>query len=306
MLPGVKVGPQSWKTILKDYRPKCVEVWYRTDWEDSYAEVFAFMSRKNIPAGLHFWGMLPRDVTPNFAFPDPDVRRPSVAMVKKAIDVASRHGLRYVNIHPGSYQLARMNLDRLFMRPIRERSISPREGEKILFENIAELHAYAKRRGTSLLIETLPKREPMHWRNLVQGRLRTQDMLNVGVSVIEKLADRGYFICNDLCHTAMDIISDDRERLYQTLFEKTKRLASQTRLVHINTLPPPFNGTDGHLGIRRQDFTEDVFPSREQMKQLLSLFVDREDIWVIPEPFADQVENTLALAALLEEIRIKR
>jgi hypothetical protein len=85
--------------------------------------------------------------------------------------------------------------------------------------------------------------------------------------------------------------------------EKTKKLALQTRLVHINTMPPPFNGTDGHLGILDKDFKKDVFPSREQIKLLLSSFSDRKDVWVIPEPFLDHVENTKALIKLIEEIK---
>ena len=302
MITGIKVGPLTWKRLLRKYRPGICEVWFRADWLDRYSGLFAFLQKKGISAGLHFWGILADGIAPNFAFPDRDVRGPSVELVKRSIDTANQHGFLYVNIHPGSYRLSRVNLDRLYFRPIPGREVSDSDGNAVLHENIKELDAYAKDRGVVFLTETLPAREPMHWRDLIKGRLQTQDLRNVQVSQLIALAQQGFFICNDLCHTAMDVVSDDRDFLFQQLLEKTILLSKQTRLIHTNTMPPPFNGTDGHLGIRKQDFTEQVFPSREQMKQLLSLFVDRDDVWVIPEPYSDQVDNTAALEELLEEI----
>jgi hypothetical protein len=303
MIAGIKVGPLTWKRILHDYRPGICEVWFRVDWLDRYSDLFAFLRRDGIPAGLHFWGILADGIAPNFAYPDEEIRRSSVELVKRSIDTAVHNGFLYVNIHPGSYRLSRVNLDRLFFRPIPGREVSEATGSMVLHENIKELDTYAQKLGVHLLTETLPAREPMHWRSLIKGRLKTQDMRNVPVSQMVRLAQQGFFICNDLCHTAMDVVSDDRDFLFQQLLEKTKLLSDKTRLIHVNTMPPPFNGTDGHLGIRKQDFTEEVFPSREQMKQLLSLFVDRDDVWVIPEPFSDHIENTKALEELLEEIK---
>ena len=302
MIAGIKIGPRNWKEILSSYSPSCCEVWFRADRVSLYEAMFSELRERCIPTGLHFWGILPGGIQPNFAFPDEDVRKPSLALVKACIDVASEHDFTYVNIHPGSYRLSRVNLDRLFMRPIQGRETTPDAGNLVLAENMQELSEYAQKCGVLFLVETIPAREPMHFRDLTSGRRRSQDMRNVPVSELVKLTQQGFFVCNDFCHTTMDIISDDREFLFRELFRKTKRLAPQTKLVHLNTLPPPFNGTDGHLGIRRQDFTEDVFPTREQIKQLLSLFVDRDDVWVIPEPFSDHVDNTTALEELLEEI----
>jgi sugar phosphate isomerase/epimerase len=303
MIPGIKFGPRNWKEILKDYRPKVCEIWFRIDWVDRYEEMFAYLRREKIRTGLHFWGMLPGGIAPNFAFPDSDIRKPSVKLVKDTIDVASKFKFHYVNIHPGSYHLAKLNLDRYYMRPVTGRKTTPDEGEKALYENIASLDSYAKKRGVLLLTETIACREPMHWRDLIEGRKKTQDIQNVPVSAVETLAKKGFFVCNDFCHTAADIISSDREYIFKKLLEKTKRLEPQTKLIHVNTMPPPFNGTDGHLGILKQDFENDVFPSRKQLKKLLSLFVGRADVWAIPEPFSDHIENTLALDKLLEETK---
>lgn len=302
MTSGIKVGPRTWKTILKDYRPQACEVWFRIDWFDRYQEMFAFLQRQKIQTGLHFWGILSGGIMPNFAFPDKDIGATSVKLVKQTIDIASKHNFHYVNIHPGSYQLAKLNLDKYFMRPVPGRETTIKEGNSVLYENIANLNSFAKKRGVLLVTETIPSMEPMHWRDLIAGRKKTQDIYNVPVKVVEKLADQGFFICNDFCHTAADVISNDRNYLFKKLMEKTKKLALQTRLIHVNTMPPPFNGTDGHLGILKQDFENDVFPSREQLKKLLSLFVDRNDIWAIPEPFSKHVENTKALVKLIEEI----
>ncbi|MCH7951922.1 TIM barrel protein [Patescibacteria group bacterium] len=305
MIPGIKVGPRTWKTILKDYHPQVCEVWFRIDWVDRYKAMFAFLRREKIPTGLHFWGILPGGIAPNFAFSDREIRDPSVELAKRTIDVASAHEFRYVNIHPGSYRLTRIDFDRECMRPVSGRETTSQEGNAVLFENTSLLHEYAQKRGVLFLVETIPAKEPMHWRDLVKGRLRTQDMRNVPVSVVEDLAAKGFFVCNDFMHTAMDVISDDRTYLFDQLFNTSKRLTRQTRLIHVNTMPPPFNGTDGHLGILKKDFAEDVFPSREQLKSLLSLFVDRDDVWAIPEPFSNHAENTKALEVMLEEISVK-
>lgn len=306
MIPGIKIGPDSWKKILSKYHPKCVEVWFRIDWVDRYNDMFSYLQRKNIRVGLHFWGMLPGEIMPNFAFPDPDIRNPSINLVKKSIDVASHHGFRYVNIHPGSYRLSRIDFERECMRLVNKRKTTTSAGNEVLFENINLLHEYAKKRNTLLFTETIPTREPMNWKDLENGRLNTQDMRNVPVAVVESLAKKGYFICNDFMHTAMDEISDDRDYLFRQLFNKTKRLLKQTKLIHVNTSPPPFNGSDGHLGIRNKDFTGDVFPTREQYKKLLALFINRNDVWAIPEPFSDHIENTKALIEIIEEIKEER
>jgi sugar phosphate isomerase/epimerase len=302
MIPGIKIGPDSWKTILSKYKPKCVEVWFRVDWVDRYQEMFSYLHRKKIKAGLHFWGMLSDGIMPNFAFPDKDIRKPSVELVKQTLDISAEHGFHYVNIHPGSYRLSKIDFDRECMHPVANRETSSTEGDRVLFENISVLNDYAEQRGTQLLVETIPSREPIHWRDLIKGRLKTQDMRNVPVKIIERLARDNIFICNDFMHTAMDEVSEDRVYLFKQLFHKTKRLQKQTKLLHINTSPPPFNGSDGHLGIRRQDFKMDVFPTRKQYKKLLALFINRDDVWAIPEPFSDHVENTEALIELLDEI----
>jgi len=148
----------------------------------------------------------------------------SLELVKKNIDVASNNGFSYVNIHPGSYILVELNLDKQFMRPIKGRKTSPSEGEKVLFENIGIFDEYAKKQGVNLFVETIPSREPEHWRDLVKGRLKAQETENVPVSVVEKLAKLSYFICNDFMHTAMDEIADDRDYLFKKLFNKSKRL----------------------------------------------------------------------------------
>jgi len=303
MQVGIKVGPTTWKAFLSVYRPQVCEVWFRIDWLDRYAELFAYLRKHEIPAGLHFWGNLAGNVMPNFAFPDRDVRDSSLELVRKTIDVACEHGFRYVNIHPGSYRLSTIDLEQLSMLPVGGRITSPRIGARVLIENISQLHSYATSRNVMLLVETLPCREPMNFKDLAKGRLRTQNMENVPLATVEKLAKKGFFVCNDFCHTAMDVISDDREFLFSKLLSKTKRLAAQTRLVHVNTMLPPFNGTDGHLGILEEDFKNRVFPSREQLRALLSVFSEREDVWAVPEPFSRNVENSRALEEMLKVFR---
>ncbi len=302
MVPGIKIGPQSWKGILSEFRPHCCEVWFRVDWIAQYQEMFAFLKKESLPTGLHFWGILPGGIMPNFAFPEKEVRKKSLQLVKNTIDIASSYGFYYVNIHPGSYFLEELDLDRSQMRIIDGRITTSEEGRTVLIDNIQELHDYSSKQKVHLFTETIPSREPDHWRDMIKGRSKTHNPHNVPVSMLEHLAKLGLFITNDFCHTAADVISDNRDHLFQELFSKTKRLAPQTKLVHLNTMPEPFNGTDGHLGIRNEDFENDVFPTRDQLKQLLRLFKDRDDVWAIPEPFDHHIDNSKALEALLEEL----
>lgn len=306
MIPGIKIGPQSFQAILDKYTPRVCEVWFRVDWENEYRQMFSRLKKEKVATGLHFWGILPKGVMPNFAFDSETVRKQSIELVKKTIEIAAKHGFSYVNIHPGSYLLLTLDLDKACMCLIEGQETAPEKGKKILLENLNELNLFAKSREVKLLVETLPSREPENYKDLVKGRLKTFDVKNVNLLQMVELAEQGVFICNDFCHTAAEIISDDRDYLFAKLLTNSKKLAKQTKLLHVNTMPPPFNGTDAHLGILNKDFNKGVFPDKEQLKQLLSLFVDRDDVWVIPEPYADHVENTLALIRLLEEIEKER
>jgi hypothetical protein len=303
MKAGIKFGPANWKKILHNYFPECCEVWFRVEWLDKYKEMFSFLKKEQIPTGLHFWAVLSDKVMPNFAYPEPTIRVNSVALLKKTIDIAAKNNFSYVVFHPGSYHLTRIDFSKSCMTNIDNRSTTKKTGEKILIENLLTLRDYAVENKINLYVETLPSREPQHWRNLSSGRLKTHNSANISIKTFYKLAKLGISICNDICHTSSDVISDDINYLFSQLFNKTNRLAAQTKLIHVNTMLPPFNGTDQHCGLLDKDFSKkEIFPSKSQYIKLLRLFKERDDVWVIPEPMSKHIENTKALLNLLEEV----
>jgi hypothetical protein len=128
---------------------------------------------------------------------------------------------------------------------------------------------------------------------------------NMSLELMKKLVKEGITIANDFIHTAM---APDykwpvsREEMWRVLFDFTEETAESTDLLHVNTLLPPYNGTDSHDGITDGDFKRRVFPNRDQLKRLLSLFKDRDDVYLIPEPKENMRENHLALKKILSEL----
>ena len=119
-------------------------------------------------------------------------------------------------------------------------------------------------------------------------------------SLIRRAQLDGISITNDFCHTFADEFDKPVEQLWQALWEKTRTLAPQTRLLHINTTIPPYNGTDTHNGITAADFQlPGVFPTKEKLIQLLQLFNHRHDVWAINEPSTDHAGNYFSLKNLL-------
>ena len=65
--------------------------------------------------------------------------------------------------------------------------------------------------------------------------------------------------------------------------DAASRLAPYTRHVHLSTLVPPCNGTDGHSGFLPGDYGAGAIPYRKQLLALLEPFV-QTGAWLIPEP----------------------
>jgi hypothetical protein len=67
----------------------------------------------------------------------------------------------------------------------------------------------------------------------------------------------------------------------------------------------PFDGRDSHDGLTPEDFAQGVFPHREHVKELLSLFANREDVYAVPEPQIEKTrENFLELKKIAEEAKV--
>ena len=299
MIAGVKIGPRNWQEILNKGKPDCCEVWFRLDWADQFTNLFQTLNKKNIPFGLHFWTMLPGKIEPNLAWEDDGIADQTVELMKQTIDIAQKVGARYVNVHPGSLVLKKLDLENSEMDFISHKTISRDKARESLIPRAKLLNQYALKSNLLLLVETLPKNEPAHFRDHT-GRQEVQEVNNIPLDLIIELANAGIFITNDIGHTTASLITKDREELWKHLLKATKNLASQTKLIHLNTTLPPFNGTDSHNGLLKKDFDQNVFPSKNQIIELLKIFCDRDDIWVIPEPeMEEMVENYRGLKKML-------
>ena len=298
--PGIKVGPQNYQENLGRSHAKYCEVWYRVDREGEYTDMFSYLQEHGIHAGLHFWAMLQDKIAPNLAYPDEKIWKPSLELMQKNLEIAAKHHHAYVNIHVGNAALEKMDLDRHKSMPIEHTVVDYHLAERTAEKNILTLQTYAKKLGVLLIIETVPPYDPEGWDSDQNPNARlhahaTHALSNVFVEHLGK--DLGIAINNDISHTAAELITNDREQLWQYLYARTVALAPYTKLIHANTMAEPFNGTDSHDGILDSDFAHNVFPSKLQFEKLLSVFQSRDDVWIVNEPQRDHVQNYNALVA---------
>ncbi len=300
MTPGIKTGLINYKKILPHTKAPVCEVYFRIDQKNEYGELFKILKRRKIEAGLHFWAVLPDGYMYNLAYPDLNIQKQSITLIKETIDIAAQNNLRYVNVHPGNYCLCEMDLDNARYGKIGPK-ISESKGNKVLFENTHLLHEYAQKQGVLYLTETVPSKDALIWYK-EENRLHPVDIGYVRVSTIIELVKAGFFVTNDFGHSLADLVSDDQDALYTNLLRITKALAPQTKLIHSNTSRPPFTGVDTHNGVLESDFKQNVIPDKQQLKKLLELFKNRSDIWIIGEPHNKHEENFKALKGIIDTL----
>jgi endonuclease IV len=288
---GVKFGLDNWKLVLSSVTPECAEVWFRLDWKNQFDEMFGELRNRKIPFGLHYWAVIGENIEPNLVYEPEGIAEKTEESMRETIDIASQKGASYVNIHPGAYCLRELNLDEKYMKTNLEKTISVAEGNASLEKRALSLREYAGSKNILFLVETLPKNELAHWQDAT-GRENIQGGNSVALEELEILGKKGIYLTNDFGHTVSQWTDLSKEELYSRLLDATKKLAPFTRLIHLNTVRAPFNGTDSHNGVLEEDFKLGVVPNREQLIELLNIFKDRDDVWIIPEPDAEKmVEN---------------
>jgi hypothetical protein len=300
---GVKIGPKNWREALGQVEPECVELWFRLERKDEYGEMTDELRKRNIPFGIHFWASIDGKYEPNLAYEAESIADRSEGLIKETVDIASRINATYVNIHPGSFTLKLLDFEKMELTVVPGKEVGVEQGRISLLRRIMKLHEYAKSKNVLLLTETLPKNETSHWRDMT-GRNNPQMSKNIPPEVLVDLGKQGTWVTNDFSHTASSIISDDRNVIWNYLWDMTNKLAPFTRLIHLNTVLPPFNGTDSHNGVLSEDFAANVFPTKDQVMQLLSLFINRDDVWLIPEPEIEKmVYNYQAIQEIVKTLQ---
>ncbi len=298
---GIKVGPQKESILdLELTRAPYCEVWFNINNAAGYDVLFSAIKKQHAEAGLHFWGCLPDGTAPNLAYPDNELITASMALMKKTIDIAAQNHFVYVNIHPGTRIKAAIDFVHerftVLSQPV-EQSVS----EQLFLEHASILDAYGQQNGVVFTIETVPQRIARDGWSDRSGRKFTANIYELPVSTLITASHKGLSIANDLCHTAANKISNNRDEIANFVLDVTKRLAPQTRLVHVGFLVPPYNGTDFHDHLDNPLLeTDDAIPNNNELKQLLKLFENRQDVWAIVEPASDHPKNYFLLQKLTQ------
>lgn len=300
MIYGIKVGPrkQSIQDLDNSHAPFC-EVWFNIREKHSYNELFAELDKRNIQVGLHFWGRLDNHILANIAYPDKTVNALSLQYMKDTIDIAAAHHYAYVNIHPSHYALITIDFDTQIFEIVSP-SADTNQCETLFFEHLTILNAYAKERNVLLTLETVPSRDNNGWKGTAP-RLTPLNLHIPDNNLIVKAATEGFTIANDFGHTACTVRSNNRSDVKKNLINITTILASQTRLIHLGYIVPPYNGTDYHGHLDSEMFlSQDALPNQSEMVELLELFKHRQDVYVLAEPDGRHVENHHYIKQLLE------
>ncbi|MBI4034821.1 MAG: hypothetical protein HY381_00305 [Candidatus Chisholmbacteria bacterium] len=299
---GVKIALQSWQEVLQTTQAQYCEVLFRLDLAAKFTPMFDHLRTHHVSFGLHFWASLPGGFEPNLAFEPQGIADHSHQLMAQTLKLASQVGAAYINIHPGSLTLTKIDLDHQSMALVPDAKVTPEQALQSLLARTRQLRQLADSLNLLFLVETLPKHGASHWRD-DSGRLKVILSHNISPDMILHLAQAGQFITNDFGHTTASWVTDDMNQLWRHVYSTSRQLAPQTKLIHLNTIAPPFNGTDSHAGVLPADFTAGVFPNRNQILDLLHLYQNRDDIWIIPEPPAEtMVQNYHAIKALLQEI----
>lgn len=305
MTLGIKVGPnkQSFVDLAQTNAP-FAEVWFNIARVDEYNELFDDLKRRKMQVGLHFWGVLDGGISAGFGYPDQSILKDSADLVKKTIDIAAANKFQYVNIHPGNRAIVKMDLDRMDY-PYVSDPIPLLQAQTIFLDQVTKLNQYAKDCGVVLTVETVSRLLPKSdWYN-PESRLKPLDIYQLPVASVQAAGNHGVTIANDFVHTATNPISDNPQDIWEFLYSTTQRLAPATRLIHLGFLVPPYNGTDNHDSLDNPALnTDQALPNKRQIIELLKLFQNRDDVWILVEPNGRHAENYfLAQKILLEALQ---
>lgn len=303
MTLGIKVGPQKQSFIdLEQTNAPFAEVWFNIERANDYTELFTELTGRKMQVGLHFWGTLQDGISPGFGYPDRAILEGSEKLVKKTIDIAARHNFQYVNIHPGSRAIVKIDLDRMDY-PYVSKPIALAEAQAIFLEEMDTLNQYARSRGVVLTVETVSRLlQKTDWYN-PESRLKPIDIYQLPVASIQAAGESGIAVANDFVHTATDLESSNPRKIWEYLYHATNRLAATTRLIHLGFLVPPYNGTDNHDTLENPVLdTDQALPNKQQMIELLKCFKNRQEVWILVEPNGHHAENYFLAKNILAQI----
>lgn len=297
---GIKVNADA-ESIdrLHGANPDLAEVWFDATKPEKYSGLFTKLKRRKCDVGLHFWGTVNGSILPNLSYPDSTVITESMTLMKRTIDIAAENSFQYVNIHPGSSALLSVDFKKERYDIVKPPADLDDAIQRFL-TNASELHAYAKSKGVVFTVETVPLRITDGWYT-PDARNTPKHVYELPIAAIVQAASAGIPIANDFCHTAASIITEDASSVWRFVHGMTTLLAPMTRLIHIGFIMPPFNGTDNHDQLDNPILeTSAAVPNTKQLIELLKIFSDRPDVWILAEPSNEHVKNYGIVKRLLE------
>ena len=301
MYLGIKVGPDNWREkLLCGTRVRHVEIYHNFDLPEDYAPLFAWLRENDVAGRLHASTPLPGGVIATLGTSDAAIRGASVEMLKRTIDVAAEAGLDGTVIHSGAYLISRVHNGRV---EVVGPDTSVAEGKRWLRQTLEELAEYGRARGVEPLIENMPGREFAGYGP--RDRSAGVDVRFVAFQTLCELGEAGFSLCVDLAHLYTELMVGERANgLHGIVREAAVQLAPYARHVHLSTVTPPWNGTDGHSGFLEGDYALGAIPDRARLLSLLEPFAGRE-VWLIPEPLGGpevHLANHRRLAGWLEDL----
>jgi sugar phosphate isomerase/epimerase len=306
MLLGIKTGPQAASiTDLETTQALYSEVWFDVNRLNEYTDLFRYFKSHNTEVGLHFWGVIEKNIWANIAYPDADINRTSMDLMVKCIDIASYNGHKYVNIHPGSASIVSVDLNK-FNFKLLAKPVNPQKSTDNFLRNVTKLNDYAIKKNVVLTVETVPQRVgalSVNKNNNILFRETTINIHELNIAAIQQAALHGINIANDFGHTAANLISDDPDAVWNYLKNMTIKLAPYTKLIHLGFIIPPYNGTDFHDTLENPILeTKNAIPNKLQMIELLKIFRDRKNVWIICEPQKNHIKNYELAKGLISQI----
>lgn len=269
-----------------------VEIYHHFAYADGYPPLFAWLRTRGVQGRLHASTSLPGGVYPTLATADRQVRSASADLMRRTLDVAARQGMSAVVIHPGSYLIPRNRDGRV---EVIGEATSAEEGRRWATEEVLRLVEYGRARGVEPLIENMPGREFAGYDPA--DRTIGVDVRFVPYTLLRDLGRAGVSLCVDIAHLYSEQMVEREPRhdgLYPSVRAAAAELAPYARHLHLSTVTPPWNGTDGHGGFLEADYALGAIPTRDQLLSLLALYPDCGDhgptplagqgTWIIPEP----------------------
>lgn len=303
MILGFKTGPKNWKEgqrLVEETGASMCEVWFDVTKADEYQEMLAWLTKHDVVIGLHHWGIVDEKIKTNLATQDDHIRNATIEQIKKTIDIGERIGCAYVNAHPGACEIETIEFTNWQQNIVPGKGTDSEESKKYFLESALALAEYANKKGVLLTIESITARETL----IADNREAIYDPGNMPLSALEAFAQHGGWIANDISHTGSRFLLSEEtpEKAWTAALEFSRRMAPRTRLLHTNTITPPYNGTDSHDGITDGDFANETFPDKQGFTDFLRLFASRDDVYAVNEPKEDVAGNYKALGAFAQAL----